>query len=72
MNKITRKQYKELSDNTINTKEFNKLLEKYTGIEAKPYTGYQYFDEVGNYIGDSEHNNLSDLLHNAYIKVVNE
>jgi hypothetical protein len=72
MDRITIKQYDELYAERFNTKEFNNLLEEYTGIIAKPYTGYQYFDEAGNYIGDSDNYSVHELLKNAYIKIVNE
>lgn len=72
MDKITIKQYDELYAERHDAKEFNKLLEEYTGIIAKPYTGYQYFDGAGNYIGDSDNYSVHELLENAYIKIVNE
>lgn len=72
MDRITIKQYDELYAERFNTKEFNNLLEEYTGIIAKPYTNYQYFDEAGNYIGDSDNYSVHELLKNAYIKIVNE
>lgn len=71
MDRITIKQYDELYAERFNTKEFNNLLEEYTGIIAKPYTSYQYFDEAGNYIGDSDNYSVQELLKNAYIKIVN-
>lgn len=72
MDTITIKQYDELYTERFDIKEFNKLLEEYTGIIAKPYTSYQYFDEAGNYIGDSDNYSVHELLKNAYIKIVNE
>ena len=72
MDKITRKQFMELCDATIDRTKFNELLEEYTGIEAKSYTGYQYFDGAGNYIGDTDYNTLDELLENAYIQIVDE
>ena len=72
MDKITIDQYNELYAERYDAKEFNKLLEKYTGIVAKPYTGYQYFDAADNFVGDSENYSVHELLKNAYIKIVNE
>ena len=66
MDRITKEQYEKLSDSSMNQKEFNKLLEEYTGIFAKPVTRYQYFDSMGNYVGNSIYNNLDSLLNNAY------
>ena len=46
------------------------LLEEYTGIKAKPYTAWAFYDDADNYIGNSDNDNLRDLLDSAYIKVV--
>lgn len=72
IDKITRKQLCELSDafDFGRLSEFHEMLEEYTGIVAKPYTAYQYFDEFGNYIGDSNDFELLDLLQNARLEVV--
>lgn len=69
---ITRDQLDELSDafNFGTPSEFHEILEEYAGIIAKPYTAYQYFDEFGNYVGDSSDFELLDLLLNARIEVV--
>ena len=70
---ITEQQFNELKNSTIDgVDEFHRLLEEYTGIEASPYRAYQYFDNCGNYIGDSDNSGLSDLLKAAYVKVVAE
>lgn len=70
VNKISYAEYEELLDiRSFGTKkEFHNKLEVY-GIEAKPYTAYQYFDGGGNYIGDSEFSDLRQLLENAYIYI---
>ena len=68
---ITKAQLEELSEaEFFDRDEYHKLLEDYTGIVAKPYTGYSYYDAAGNYIGDSGCNDVLDLLKCAYIKVV--
>lgn len=46
-------------------------LERYTGIKARPYTAYQYFDDAENYIGNSD-NSLEELLESAYIGVIGD
>ena len=46
------------------------LLKEYTGIEAKPYTAYQFYDEAGNYVGDSENDDFEEIIRNAYIKII--
>ena len=48
------------------------LLKKYAGIEAKPYTAWDFYDEYGNYVGDSNNYSIRDLIENAYIKIVKE
>lgn len=49
--------------------EFPKALKEYTGIIAKPYTAFQYYYENGDYIGDSDHMSVEDLLKEAEIEV---
>lgn len=49
--------------------EYHKRLEEHTGIKARPYTGYSYYDAAGNYIGDSSNSSTLDLLDAAYIRV---
>lgn len=68
---ITKAQHEELEDSYMfgDTEEFHRLLEKYTGIEARSYTAYRYYDENGNYIGDSNESDLDELLEAAYVEV---
>nr|DAJ06020.1 MAG TPA: hypothetical protein [Caudoviricetes sp.] len=68
---ITKSQYEELEDINMccGEIEFNKLLEEYTGIVARPYTAYSYYCADGNYIGDSGENYLDELLQAAYVEV---
>ena len=69
--KITKEQYEELVESRIwdSKEDFHKLLEEVTGIEAKPYKGYSYFDSAGNFIGDSNEVSVRDLLNGAFIEV---
>ena len=54
-NSITKEQLEELEiAKFFDQKEFHELLKKYTGITAKSYTAYSYYDEADNYIGDSD------------------
>ena len=70
---ITKQQMQELENAAVyGTDEFHRLLAEYAGIEARPYRAYQYFDNCGNYIGDSSDSGLFDLLEAAYIKVEGE
>ena len=66
---ISKSQYDELKDINMccGEDEFHKFLEKYTGIEARPYTAYSYYDATGDYIGDSNENDLDDLLEKANV-----
>lgn len=67
---ITKDQYRQIEDASLyGVTEFHNLLEKYTGIEAKPYTAYLYYDECGNFIGDSDGATLEQLLEAVYVKV---
>lgn len=67
---ITKDQYREIEDAALyDVTKFHNLLEKYTGIEAKPYTAYLYYDECGNFIGDSGESTLEQLLEAAYVDV---
>lgn len=68
---ITKVQYDELENLEMlgDTDEFNELLKKYAGITARPYTAYLYYDTTGDYVGDSNVNNLDELLRTAYVEV---
>ena len=67
---ITQKQFEELEvARERGTEEFHGVLEEYTGIVAKPYTAFDYYDSCGNYLGDSVDYTTRELLNSAYIKV---
>ena len=69
--KITKEQYKALCDTESwgSKRDFHELLKELAGIEAQKYTGYQYFDNLGNYLGDSDNCSVRDLLNGAGIGV---
>lgn len=70
---ITRKQLAEIEEAySFDRKEAFELLEKYTGIKGKPYTGWTFYDDANNYIGDSDNYSIEELLDNAFISVVEE
>lgn len=71
---ITAEQFEDLEDALQygRREDFNLLLEEYTGITAKPYTAFQYFDCVGNYVADSEDYTVRELLECADIEVRGE
>lgn len=68
--KITAEQFDELS--TSEYGEFLQALEEYTGIEARPYTAYQFFDAAGNFLANSDETCLEELLEKAGIEVIND
>lgn len=69
-NTITKEQYERLeAAESFDIEEYHELLKEYAGIVAKPYTGYSYYDDAENYIGDSGCDDVSDLLKCAYIEV---
>lgn len=71
---ITREQLKEIEEaySYEDRETAYALLEEYAGIEAKPYTAWDFYDASGNYLGDSVNYSFKDLLENAYIDVVEE
>lgn len=71
MKTITREQFEDIEDaRQFGTREeFHRLLEEYTGIEARPYTAYQYFDGADNYVGASDEDTVKEILGRAYIRV---
>lgn len=67
---ITNAQLKELENEAIMGDDaYHKLLLEYTGIEARSYTAYLYYDVDGNYVGNSEESTIYDLLKAAYVEV---
>ena len=71
-NTITKAQLEEIEEAKCwgERQEAYALLEKYTGIRAKPYTAWIFYDEADNYVGDSDNYSIRDLLENAYIEVI--
>lgn len=68
---ITKAQYKELENghDFETTAEYHKLLKKYTGIVARQHEAYSYFSEDGDYIGNSNEDDLDGLLRAAFVEV---
>lgn len=71
---ITKAQLEEIEDASLwgDKTDALTLLKEYTGIEAKPYTAWSFYDEYGNYVGDSDNYSIRDLIENAYIDIVDE
>lgn len=69
--KINKKQYNELCESKCwdGKEDFHELLENITGIEARRYTGYSYYDSSGNYLGDSNDISVRGLLKEAGIEI---
>lgn len=68
---ITKAQLRKLEDARVfgMDDEFHALLKKYIGIEARAYTAYNYYDENGDFIGNSDDCFLQDLLEKAIVEV---
>jgi hypothetical protein len=67
---ITKAQLKQLyqaqlSDND----EYLRLLKEFAGIESRPNTEYNHYDENGKFIGSSVDTYLSGLLYEAGVEV---
>lgn len=71
-NTITKEQLEEIEEAKTwgERQEAYALLEKYTGIKAKPCIIFLFYDDADNYIGDDDNHTIRDLLENAYIDVV--
>ena len=69
---ITKAQMNEMKEamrlGCINTA--NDLLYEYAGIEAREYTAYNYYDEFGNFLANSDETDISDLLEKAGVEVL--
>ncbi len=73
-NAITKEQLEEIEDalSCGGRETAYGMLKEYTGIEARPYTAWAFYDEADNYVGDSDNYTIRDLLDKAYIAVVEE
>lgn len=71
---ITAAQFDELSEaeSELLYEEYLRLLGEHTGIEARPYTAYQFYDATGVFLGDSDETCLEDLLEKAGIGVIED
>lgn len=68
---ITRAQLSELENAALEggVDGYHRLLENYTGIKAVEYTAYQYFDDDGDYVGDSDNTPLERMLKRAGVEI---
>lgn len=71
VDEISREQYDELCESKFwdSDDDFHRMLEEITGITAKRYIAYQYYDSSGSYVGDSNNSTVRDLLNNAFIQI---
>ena len=67
---ITKAQLEQLNqDQLIDHDEYLRLLKDFAGIESRPTTEYNHYDENGDFIGSSVNTNLYDLLDAAGVEV---
>lgn len=53
----------------IDNDEYLRLLKEFAGIESRPTTEYNHYDENGEFIGSSVDTDLCDLLDEAGVEV---
>ena len=69
---ISKEQYEDLRFLcSIDDKAYHEKLAE-IGVDARPYRAYQYFDEYGNYKGDSDDMTMDELLYAMGISVEEE
>jgi hypothetical protein len=67
---ITKAQLRQLYQvQLIDNDEYLRLLKEFAGIESRPTTEYNHYDENGEFIGSSVDTDLSDLLDEAGVEV---
>lgn len=67
---ITKAQFgKLLHAQLFDNDEYLRLLTEFAGIESRPTTEYNHYDENGEFIGSSVDTDLSDLLEAAGVEV---
>ena len=67
---ITKAQLRQLYQaQLIDNDEYLRLLKEFAGIESRPTTEYNDYDENGDFIGSSVDTDLSDLLDEAGVEV---
>ena len=68
---ITKKQKAAIEDAAwLGDDVYRERPHEYTGIKAKPYVSYQYYDKNGDYVGDSNNDSLDDILEAAQVEVI--
>ena len=69
-NRITKAQLRQLYQaQLIDNDEYLRLLKEFSGIESRPTTEYNHYDENGAIIGSSVDTDLSALLDEAGVEV---
>ena len=67
---ITKAQFEQLNQAQLfDNDEYLRLLKEFAGIDSRPTTEYNHYDENGEFIGSSVDTDLSDLLDEAGVEV---
>lgn len=67
---ITKAQLKQLYQAQLfDNDEYLRLLKEFAGIESRPTTAYNYYDENDNFLANSDETDLDDLLEKANVEV---
>lgn len=67
---ITKAQFGELMHTQLfDNDEYLRLLAEFAGVESRPTTAYNHYDENGDFIGSSADTDLSELLEAAGVEV---
>lgn len=67
---ISKSQLKQLYQAQLfDNDEYLRLLKEFAGIESRPTTEYNHYDENGDFIGSSVDTDISDLLDEAGVEV---
>lgn len=48
------------------------FLSDYTGIEARAYTAYDFYDGAGDYLGNDMDNSIRDIIYKSGIDVIGD
>ncbi len=68
---ITKAQFRKLMHTQLfDNDEYLRLLAKFAGIESRPTTEYNHYDENGEFIGSSVDTDLFELLESAGVEVL--
>ena len=67
---ITKAQLRQLYQAQLfDNDEYLRLLKEFAGIESRPTTEYNHYDENDNFLANSDETDLDDLLEKANVEV---